>query len=122
MWKLLGNAMTRGQLTKVGAYIPRTKEELIARLLVGQIVLVFTKYRNQWKPCFLEIHASSVSDVSKMMFKIPVYSEFVIWKFVFGIVDPHTDINYVHNGRDMLYKRVLLYEITPDQCRQLNIY
>ena len=114
--------MTRGQLAKVCAYIPRTKEELIARLLVGQTVLVFTKYRNQWKPCFLEIHTSSVNDVSKMMFKIPTYSEFVGWKFVSGISNPHTDINYVYNGRDILYKRVLLYKITPDQCRQLKFY
>lgn len=114
--------MTRGQLAKVCVYIPKTKEEFIARLLVGQTVLVFTKYRNQWKPCFLEIHTSSVNDVSKMMFKIPTYSEFVVWKFVSEISNPHTDINYVYNGRDILYKRVLLYTITSDQCRQLNIY
>lgn len=114
--------MTRGQLVKIGVYIPRIKEELIARLLVGQTVLVFTKYRNQWKPCFLETSTSSVSDISKMIFKIPTYSEFVVWKFVFGIADPHTDINYIYNERDVLYKRVLLYKITPDQCRQLNIY
>ena len=113
--------MTRGQLAKIGAYIPKTKEELIARLLVGQMVLVFTKYRNQWKPCFLEKHTSSLNNISEMIFKIPAYSEFVVWKFVFGIYDPHTDINYVYNGRDILYKKVLLYKITLDQCRQLNI-
>lgn len=114
--------MTRGQLAKVCVYIPKTKEEFIARLLVGQTVLVFTKYRNQWKPCFLETSTSSVSDVSKMIFKIPTYSEFVVWKFVFGIADPHTDINYIYNGRDALYKRALLYKIAPDQCRQLKFY
>ena len=114
--------MTRGQLAKIGAYIPRTKEELVARLLVGQTVLVFTKCRNQWKPYFLEKHTSSLNNISEMKFKIPTYSEFVVWKFVFGIADPHTDINYVDNKQDILYKRVLLYKITPDQCRQLNIY
>lgn len=114
--------MTRGQLAKIGVYIPKTKEELIARLLVGQTILVFTKYRNQWRPCFLETHTLNVGAVSKMIFKIPIYSEFVVWKFVFGIADPHTDINYIYNGRDVSYKRALLYKITPDQCRQLKFY
>lgn len=112
--------MTRQQLLKVGICIPRTKEEATARLLLGQMILLFIKDGNEWIPCFLKVRGSGLKFISTVAFKIPTYSEFVVWKFDYGV--DVGGVNYAHRPSEVFGKRVICYTVTIDQCRQLNIY
>ena len=112
--------MTRQQLSKVGICIPKTKEEAIARLLLGQMILLIIKDNNEWIPCFLKMRKLGLSFISNATFKIPTYSEFVIWKFVYGV--DVGGVNYAYTPSNDFGKRVICYPVSIDQCRQLTIY
>jgi hypothetical protein len=112
--------MTRGQLTKVGISIPKTKEEATARLLLGQTILLFIKEDNEWIPCFLKMRELGLNFISNSTFKIPTYSEFVVWKFVYGV--DVGGVNYAYRPSEVFGRRVICYPISINQCRQLNIY
>lgn len=112
--------MTRQQLLKVGICIPKTKEEATARLLLGQMILLFIKEDNEWIPCFLRKCKPGLSFTSNATFKIPTYSEFVVWKFVYGV--DVGGVNYAYKPYEVSGRRVICYPVTIDQCRQLNIY
>ena len=112
--------MTRQQLLKVGICIPKTKEEATARLLLGQTILLFIKDDNEWIPCFLKVRRLGLTFISTAAFKIPTYSEFVVWKFAYGI--NVGGVNYAYRPSEVFGRRVICYPISIDQCRQLNIY
>lgn len=112
--------MTRQQLSKVGISIPKTKEEATARLFLGQMILLFIKDDNEWIPCFLKVRRLGTKFISNATFKIPTYSEFVVWKFDYGV--DVGGVNYAHRPSEVFGRRVICYSVTIDQCRQLNIY